>query len=139
MPAACNVARTYDINRLGDIMTNALMNSLIPEMNGSFPDLRAGDTVRVHQRIKEGRNERIQVFQGVVIAQRGGKSLGATYTVRRNAAHGVGVERTFPIYSRNVEKVEVLRNAKVRKAQLYYLRDRQGRAARLKEKRFLST
>ena len=120
-------------------MTNALMNSLVPEQTSEFPDIRSGDTVRVHQRIKEGRNERIQVFQGVVIAQRGGKSAGATYTVRRIAAHGVGVERTFPLYSKNVEKVEVLRNAKVRKAQLYYLRDRQGKAARLREKRFLRT
>ena len=95
-------------------MTNALMNSLLPEAIPNMPELQAGDTVRVHQRIKEGRNERIQVFQGVVIAMHGGNSAGATYTVRRTAAGGVGVERTFPLYSKNVEKVEVLRNAKVR-------------------------
>ena len=118
-------------------MSNALMNSLLPEANENVPDLKPGDTVRVHQRIKEGRNERIQVFQGVVIARRGGKLAGATYTVRRTAAHGVGVERTFPLYSKTVEKVEVLRNAKVRRAQLYYLRERAGKSARLKEKRFL--
>ena len=115
------------------------MNSLLPEANPNIPEIQAGDTVRVHQRITEGRNERIQVFQGVVIARHGGKSAGATFTVRRTAAHGVGVERTFPVYSKNVEKVEVLRNAKVRKAQLYYLRERQGKSARLKEKRFVSS
>jgi large subunit ribosomal protein L19 len=120
-----------------DSMTNALMLSLQPERNPELPELRAGDTVRVHQRIVEGRNERIQVFQGVVIAMHGGTSPGATYTVRRTAAHGIGVERTFPVYSKTVEKVEVLRNAKVRRAQLYYLRSRQGKAARLREKRFL--
>ena len=118
-------------------MTNALMNSLKPEQAPDFPDIRAGDTIRVHQRITEGRNERIQVFQGVVIAMKGGKSAGAVYTVRRVAAHGIGVERSFPLYSKNVEKVEVLRNARVRRAQLYYLRKRQGKAARLKEHRFL--
>ncbi|RIK34931.1 MAG: 50S ribosomal protein L19 [Chloroflexi bacterium] len=118
-------------------MTNALMASLQPETKEGFPELHPGDTVRVHQRIVEGRNERIQVFQGVVIAMRGGATPGATYTVRRTAAHGIGVERTFPLYSKNVEKVEVLRKAKVRRAQLYYLRNRSGKAARLREKRFL--
>ncbi|MBW7882903.1 MAG: 50S ribosomal protein L19 [Caldilineaceae bacterium] len=118
-------------------MTNALMASLQPELNPDFPDIAPGDTVRVHQRIVEGRNERIQVFQGVVISMRGGKMAGASYTVRRTGAHGVGVERTFPLYSTNVDKVEVLRKAKVRRAQLYYLRERQGKAARLREKRFL--
>ena len=118
-------------------MTNALMASLQPQQAEGFPELNTGDTVRVHQRIKEGRNERIQVFQGVVIAMRGGNAPGATYTVRRTASNGIGVERTFPLYSKNVEKVEVLRKAKVRRAQLYYLRDLQGKAARLREKRFL--
>ena len=118
-------------------MSNALMNSLMPDANPEMPEVRPGDTVRVHQRIKEGRTERIQVFQGVVIASRGGQGAGATYTVRRVASNAVGVERTFPLYSKNVETVEVLRNARVRRAQLYYLRDRQGKAARLKEKRFL--
>ena len=111
------------------------MASLQPELSADMPDLQAGDTVRVHQRITEGRNERIQVFQGVVIAMHGGKSTGATYTVRRTGAHGVGVERTFPLHSKNVDKVEVLRKAKVRRAQLYYLRKRQGKAARLREQR----
>ena len=118
-------------------MTNALIASLQPELNTEMPDVNPGDTVRVHQRITEGRNERVQVFQGVVIAKHGGKSAGATYTVRRTGAHGIGVERTFPLYSKSVERVEVLRKAKVRRAQLYYLRDLQGKAARLREKRFI--
>ncbi len=118
-------------------MTNALMASLQPQLNSEIPALGPGDTVRVHQRITEGRNERIQVFQGVVIATRGGQTPGATYTVRRTGSHGIGVERTFPLFSKNVEKVEVLRKAKVRRAQLYYLRNLQGKAARLREKRFL--
>jgi large subunit ribosomal protein L19 len=113
------------------------MASLQPQPSEGLPEINPGDTVRVHQRITEGRNERIQVFQGVVIAMRGGKSTGATYTVRRTGAHGIGVERTFPIYSKSVERVEVLRKAKVRRAQLYYLRDLQGKAARLREKRFI--
>ncbi len=119
-------------------MTNALMESLKPEANPNMPEMHPGDTVRVHQRITEGRTERIQIFQGVVIAMKGGTTASANYTVRRVAAHGVGVERTFPLYSKVVEKVEILRKAKVRRAQLYFLRDRQGKAARLKEKRFVS-
>jgi large subunit ribosomal protein L19 len=77
-------------------MTNALMASLQPELQPGFPEIAPGDTVRVHQKIVEGRNERIQVFQGVVIAMRGGQTPGASYTVRRTASNGVGVERTFP-------------------------------------------
>ena len=76
-------------------MTNALMASLQPELPAGMAEIDPGDTVRVHQRITEGRNERIQVFQGVVISKRGGKDAGATFTVRRTGSHGVGVERTF--------------------------------------------
>lgn len=118
-------------------MTNALMASLQPQKAENFPTLRPGDTVRVHQRITEGRNERVQIFQGVIIALRGGNDAGASYTVRRTGAHGVGVERTYPLFAKNIDKVEVLRNAKVRRAQLYFMRERQGKAARLREKRFL--
>ena len=118
-------------------MSNALMASLQPELNPNVPEIDPGDTVRVHQRITEGRNERIQIFQGVVIAKRGGKAAGATYTVRRTGSGNIGVERTFPLYSKQIERVEVLRKARVRRAQLYYLRDRQGKAARLREKRFI--
>jgi large subunit ribosomal protein L19 len=99
------------------------------------PDLHPGDTVNVHVRIVEGNRERIQVFQGVVIAIRGG-SMNKFFTVRRVAAHGIGVERTFLYYSPRIEKIEVLRHARVRRAKLYYLRSRSGKSARLKEKRF---
>lgn len=116
-------------------MSNALMASLIPERNPNIPELEPGDTVRVHQRITEGRNERIQIFQGIVIALHGGKSAGATYTVRRTASGGIGVERTFPFYCKSVERVEVMRKAKVRRAQLYYMRNLQGKSARLRERR----
>lgn len=98
------------------------------------PDLRAGDTVRVHVRIVEGERERIQVFQGVVMRLRKG-GMDANFTVRRIAAHGIGVERTFLLNSPRVERVEVLRRAKVRRKQLYFLRKYRGKAARLKEDR----
>ncbi|MAS33023.1 MAG: 50S ribosomal protein L19 [Anaerolineaceae bacterium] len=98
------------------------------------PQLAAGDTVKVHVRIVEGDRERIQVFQGVVIRlRRGGNE--ANFTVRRIASHSIGVERTFLLKSPRVEKIEVLRRAKVRRAQLYYMRQRRGKAARLKERR----
>ena len=110
---------------------NELMQSLMAEERG-HPELHPGDTVKVHIRIVEGNRERIQVFQGVVIRlRRGGNE--ANFTVRRIASHGVGVERTFLLKSPRVEKVEVVRSAKVRRAQLYYLRDRRGKASRLKE------
>ena len=102
--------------------------------NPNIPRLRPGDTVRVHHRIVEGERERVQVFQGVVMRLRKG-GANANFTVRRIAAHGVGVERTFPLHSPRVEKVEVLRHGHVRRAQLYFLRGRRGKAARLKEKR----
>ncbi|MBZ0303125.1 MAG: 50S ribosomal protein L19 [Anaerolineae bacterium] len=98
------------------------------------PQLAPGDTVKVHVRIVEGERERIQVFQGVVIRlRRGGNE--ANFTVRRIASHGIGVERTFLLKSPRVEKIEIVRRAKVRRAQLYYMRDRRGKAARLKERR----
>ena len=106
-------------------------------LRDDIPDFAPGDTLKVHVRVVEGSRERVQVFQGVIIAMRGGTTPGATYTVRRTGAHGVGVERTYPLYSKVIDKVEVLRNAKVRRAQLYYMRQRQGKAARLREKRFL--
>jgi large subunit ribosomal protein L19 len=102
--------------------------------NPDLPQLRPGDTVRVHFRIVEGDRERTQVFQGTVMRLRKG-GANANFTVRRIASHGVGVERTFFLSSPRLEKVEVLRHAHVRKAQLYYLRGRKGKAARLREKR----
>lgn len=98
------------------------------------PVISAGDTVRVHVRIVEGDKERIQIFQGVVIRVRKGGNE-ANYTVRRIASNGIGVERTFLLKSPRIEKVEVTRSSKVRRAQLYYLRDLRGKKARLKEKR----
>ena len=90
-----------------------------------------GDTVKVHVKIKEGNRERIQVFEGTVIARRGG-GVSETFTVRR-VSYGVGVEKVFPINSPNVEKIEVVRKGKVRRSKLYYLRDRVGKAAKVKE------
>lgn len=96
-----------------------------------IPVLKVGNTVRVHQRIKEGNRERIQVFEGIIIKKQGG-GLNATFTVRRIAS-GVGVEKTFLIHSPLVEKVELVRVGKARRAKLYYLRDRVGKAAKTKE------
>jgi large subunit ribosomal protein L19 len=106
------------------------------EPNPNIPELRPGDTVRVHNRIVEGDRERVQVFQGTVMRLRKG-GVNASFTVRRIAAHGIGVERTFLLHSPRLEKVEVLRRAHVRRAQLYYLRGRRGKAARLREKRYV--
>ena len=96
------------------------------------PEVNVGDTVRVHVKIKEGSRERIQVFEGIVIAKRHG-GLEETITVRR-VAYGVGVEKVFPIHSPLIEKIETVRSGFVRRAKLYYLRDRFGKAAKVKEK-----
>nr|HID14899.1 50S ribosomal protein L19 [Anaerolineae bacterium] len=104
------------------------------EPNPNIPELRPGDTVKVHARIVEGDRERVQVFQGTIIRLRKG-GANANFTVRRIASHGIGVERTFLLHSPRIEKVEVLRRAHVRRAKLYYLRQRRGKAARLREKR----
>ena len=98
------------------------------------PQLSPGDTVKVHVRIVEGNRERIQVFNGIVIRLRGGGN-NLNFTVRRIASHGIGVERTFLYHSPRIEKIEVVRHAKVRRAQLYFMRDRSGKSARLKERR----
>ena len=106
------------------------------EANPNIPELRPGDTVKVHARIVEGTTERIQMFQGVVLRIRKGTPANSSFTVRRIAAGGIGVERTFLFHSPRVEKVELMRRAKVRQANLYFLRERRGKAARLKEKRY---
>jgi large subunit ribosomal protein L19 len=103
------------------------------ETRSKFPDFAPGDTINVHVKIKEGNKERIQQFQGVVIQRRHPNSQGETFTVRK-VSNGVGVERIFPILSPNIDKVEVIRKGKVRRARLYFLRGRQGKAARIKEK-----
>ena len=102
------------------------------QLKTEVPQFNIGDTVTVHNRIKEGDKERIQLFEGTVIARHGG-GISETFTVRR-ISYGVGVEKTFPLHSPNVEKVVVFREAKVRRAKLYYLRDRVGKAAKVKEK-----
>ena len=122
------------------------MSEIIKEENGmdffkeisagmlktEVPELKIGSTVRVHVRIKEGDKSRIQVFEGTIIA-RNNSGIAETFTVRR-VSYGVGVERVFPVHSPNVEKVETVRNGRVRRAKLYYLRDRVGKAAKVKEK-----
>ncbi len=110
-------------------MIQAFVNE---QMKTELPKFEIGDTVRVHNKIKEGEKERIQMFEGTVIAMRNG-GISATFTVRR-VAYGVGVEKTFPIHSPNVVKVDVIRVGKVRRAKLFYLRDRVGKAAKVKEK-----
>jgi large subunit ribosomal protein L19 len=103
------------------------------EVRNSFPDFKAGDTVNVHVKITEGNKERIQQFQGTVIQRRHPNSSGETFTVRK-VSNGVGVERIFPLLSPSIDKVEVLRRGKVRRARIYYLRGKQGKSARIKEK-----
>jgi large subunit ribosomal protein L19 len=98
-------------------------------------ELRPGDTVRVFFRIVEGRRERLQPFQGVIIRKRQTGGLNDSITVRRTASHGVGVERTFPLHGPRLERVELLRHAHVRRANLYFLRERTGKRARLREQR----
>jgi len=114
------------------------MSNLIDSLDAAvaradMPELTPGDTVKVHTLIVEGDKERVQVFQGMVIRVRGG-GANKNFTVRRIASHGVGVERTFLFASPRVDKVELLRHAKVRRARLYFLRGRTGKAARLKER-----
>lgn len=106
-----------------------------PQLKSNLPDLQPGDRVKVHTRIIEGDRERIQVFQGVVMRLNKGKGANGRFTVRRIATHGIGVERTFLLNSPRIEKIEVLGHTHVRRAQLYYLRGRHGKAARLREKR----
>ena len=101
------------------------------QMKTEVADFAVGDTVKVHNKIKEGNRERIQIFEGTVIKKQGGSNR-TTFTVRK-ISNGVGVEKTWPLHSPNVEKVEIVRKGKVRRAKLYYLRDRVGKAAKVKE------
>ncbi|HLR89046.1 MAG TPA: 50S ribosomal protein L19 [Atopostipes sp.] len=113
---------------------NPLIESITNEqLRTDLPDFNAGDTVRVHARIVEGDRERIQIFEGVVIKRRGA-GISETYTVRK-ISNGVGVERTFPLHTPRVAEIEVTRRGRVRRAKLYYLRSRHGRAARITERR----
>ena len=101
------------------------------QLKAEVPVFSVGDTVKVYGKIKEGNRERIQIFEGTVIKKQGGSNR-ATFTVRK-LSNGVGVEKTWPLHSPNVEKVEIVRKGKVRRAKLYYLRDRVGKAAKVKE------
>lgn len=109
-----------------------LVDDLYAPAKSDFPEFKAGDTVNIHVRITEGNKERVQVFQGAVIQRRNVGNNGETFTVRK-VSNGIGVERIFPILSPSVEKIEVLRKGKVRRARLFYLRGRQGKAAKIKE------
>ena len=113
-----------DLSLVDKITKNQLRNDI--------PEFKSGDTVKVHVRIKEGNKTRIQIFEGVVVDRSNG-GIGATFTVRKISS-GVGVQRTFPVHSPILEKIEVVRYGKVRRAKLYYLRDRVGKAAKVKEK-----
>jgi large subunit ribosomal protein L19 len=116
-------------------MVAQLIRSLESEQfKADVPEFGPGDTVRVHAKVVEGTRERIQVFEGVVIRRRSG-GINENFTVRRIASHGIGVERTFLVHSPRIDKIEVTRTGKVRRARLYYLRGRTGRAARIKERR----
>ena len=112
-----------------DLMQSFIEKNM-PEKDA--PSITVGDTVRVHLKVKEGNRERIQVFEGTVIAKKHG-GINETFTVRR-ISYGVGVEKVFPLHSPVIEKVETIRRGKVRRAKLYYLRDRVGKAAKVKEK-----
>lgn len=103
------------------------------QMKQNLPAFTAGDTIRVHMKVAEGGRDRLQAFEGVVIGRRGG-GIREAFTVRR-VSHGVGVERTFPLHSPRVEKIEILRKGHVRRAKLYYLREKIGKETRIKEKR----
>lgn len=103
------------------------------ELRKNYPGFKAGDTINVHVKIREGNKERIQVFRGTVIQRRNPNTNGETFTVRK-VSNGVGIERIFPILSPNIDKIEMVRKGKVRRAKLFYLRGKQGKAARIKEK-----
>ena len=112
-------------------MNDIIKNIEAEQMKESVPEFAVGDTVKVYGKIKEGNRERIQVFEGTVLKRQGGSNR-ETFTVRKNS-NGVGVEKTWPLHSPFVEKIEVVRRGKVRRAKLFYLRDRVGKAARLKK------
>jgi large subunit ribosomal protein L19 len=109
------------------------MTKIIQDQLRQVPDIRSGQTVRVYQRVKEGAKERVQPFEGLVIATKHGRGLDGTFTVRKISA-GVGVEKIYPLHSPTIDKIEILKTAKVRRAKLYYMRERFGKRARMKRK-----
>ena len=117
-------------------MTTLIKTTIIKEyLKDQIPDIHPGDTIRVHQKIKEVGKERIQIFEGLVLARKHGKGINATITVRK-VSQGVAVERIFPIHAPFIQKIEIIKRAKVRRAKLYYLRDAKGKKARLKTTAF---
>jgi large subunit ribosomal protein L19 len=131
--AARGNARTHSYQRGTTLMDTAIADLELAQVRTDIPGFRPGDTLKVHVRVKEGNRSRIQVFQGVVIRRQGG-SVRETFTVRK-ISYGVGVERTFPVHSPSIDKIEVVTHGRVRRAKLYYLRDLRGKAARIKERR----
>lgn len=113
-------------------MNEIIRNIEKEQFRTDMPDIAIGDTVRVYVKVVEGNRERLQAFEGVVISRKHG-GLRETFTVRR-VSYGIGVERTFPMHSHRVDRVEVIRHGRVRRAKLYYLRDRVGKAAKLRER-----
>ncbi|MDO4431859.1 MAG: 50S ribosomal protein L19 [Aerococcaceae bacterium] len=113
-------------------MSKVIEKITAAQLRNDIPEFRPGDTVRVHARIVEGERERVQLFEGLVIKRRGA-GISETYTVRK-ISNGVGVERTFPVHTPRVDKIEVTRKGRVRRAKLYYIRSLSGKAARIKER-----
>ena len=116
-------------------MTIALLEKFNAEQLKKMPEIRPGDTLKVHQKVKEGDKERIQIFEGLLISKKHGKGVSAMLTVRK-VIDGVGVEKIFPMHSPSIEKIEVVRHGKVRRSKLFYLRTAQGKKAKLKRKDF---
>lgn len=114
-------------------MPTKLETLIKPQLKKELPDIRPGDTVRVHQKFKEKDKEKTQIFEGLVIAKKHGKGVSATITVRK-VISGIGVEKIFPVHSPTIEKIEIVKRAKVKRAKLYYLRTAKGKKARLKRK-----
>lgn len=115
----------------GEIIMTNILEEITKDQLREVPKFRAGDTVRLHVRIVEGTRERVQLYEGIVIKRQGG-GISETFTVRK-ISNGVGVERTFPVHTPKIEKIDVVRRGKVRRAKLYYLRSLRGKAARIKE------
>ena len=116
-------------------MTTKFENFIKNQLKTDLPDIRPGDTVRIYQKIKEAGKEKIQLFEGLVIARKHGKEMGSTITLRK-VISGIGVEKIFPLHSPTIEKLEILKRGKVRRAKLYYLRKAKGKKVRLKRKEF---
>lgn len=131
--SAVTLAHMSVWNKEKDKMNPLIASITSEQLRSDIPEFRAGDTLRVHAKVVEGERERIQLFEGVCI-KRQGTGISETYTVRK-ISNGVGVERTFPVHTPRVEKIDVVRRGKVRRAKLYYIRERHGKSARIKELR----